>query len=153
MTKDREPSLPHGPIASSPARGRVLLTRVFYVSEIAEGVTDLDVQIILSVAQVNNRRLDVTGMLAQSDGHFAQLLEGRSEVIAPLLAKITSDRRHRNVRLLLQDAIATRQFSRWSMGLVRRDDMADEMRQLHVDGCDNDPAARRMIQQLMLREP
>ena len=126
-----------------------MLTRVFYISEIADGVGDLDVQVILGAAQINNRRLDVTGMLAQSDGHFAQLLEGRADVLRPLLAKIEADRRHRVVRLLLQETIVTRQFARWSMGLVRRDDMADEMRRLHVDGCDNDAAARRVIQQLM----
>lgn len=53
-----------------------MLTRIFYVTEIADVLTDIDVQIILGVAQVNSRQLDVTGMLAQSDGHFAQVLEG-----------------------------------------------------------------------------
>ena len=76
-----------------------MLTRVFYISEIADSVTDVDVQIILGVAQVNNRRLDVTGMLAQSDGHFAQLLEGRSDVMRTLLAKIARDPRHRAIRI------------------------------------------------------
>ena len=126
-----------------------MLTRVFYISEIADSVTEIDVQIILGVAQVNNRRLDVTGMLAQSDGHFAQLLEGRSDVMRTLVQKIAGDRRHRSVRLILQDSIQTRQFPRWSMGLVRRDDMAEEMKVMHRDGCANNAAARRLIQQLM----
>ncbi len=130
-----------------------MLTRVFYISEIADGVSDIDVRIILGVAQVNNRRLDVTGMLAQSDGHFAQLLEGRSEVMGPLLARIGADTRHRRVRMLLQDAIGTRQFARWSMGLIRRDDMADEMHRLHRDGTGGNAQARRMIQQLMTSMP
>ncbi len=126
-----------------------MLTRVFYISEIVESVTDIDVQVILGVAQVNNRRLDVTGMLAQSDGHFAQVLEGRTDVMRTLLAKIAADRRHRAVRSLLQDSIERRQFARWSMGLVRRDDMAGEMRALHREGCANNAQARQMIQQLM----
>ena len=126
-----------------------MLTRVFYISEIAKSVTEIDVQIILGVAQVNNRRLDVTGMLAQSDGHFAQLLEGRSDVMRVLLKKIEADPRHCKTRMLLEDAIVTRQFARWSMGLVRRDDMADEMKRMHRDGCQNNAEARRLIQQLM----
>lgn len=130
-----------------------MLTRVFYISEIADSVTDVDVQVILGVAQVNNRRLDVTGMLAQSDGHFAQLLEGRSDVMRTLLAKIARDPRHRAMRMLLQDSIERRQFVRWSMRLVRRDDMAEEMRLLHRDGCENNAQARRLIQQLMANEP
>ena len=129
-----------------------MLTRVFYISEVAEGVSDIDVRIILGVAQVNNRRLDVTGMLAQSDGHFAQLLEGRSEVIGQLVTRIRADTRHRRVRMLLQDAIGTRQFARWSMGLIRRDDMAEEMQRLHRDGTGSNAQARRMIQQLMAFE-
>ena len=129
-----------------------MLIRVFYISEVAAGLSDIDVRIILGVAQVNNRRLDVTGMLAQSDGHFAQLLEGRSEVVGPLVARIRADTRHRRVRMLLQDAIGTRQFARWSMGLIRRDDMAEEMHQLHRDGTGSHAQARRMIQQLMAFE-
>lgn len=126
-----------------------MLTRIFYISEIVESVTDVDVQVILGVAQVNNRRLDVTGMLAQSDGHFAQVLEGRTDVMRTLVAKIAADPRHRAMRSLLQDAIERRQFARWSMGLVRRDDMAEQMRVAHRDGCANDAHARQLIQQLM----
>ncbi len=130
-----------------------MLTRVFYISEIVESVTDIDVLVILGVAQVNNRRLDVTGMLAQSDGHFAQVLEGRTDVMRTLLAKIATDPRHREMRSLLQDSIERRQFSRWSMGLVRRDDMAEQMKTLHRDGCTNNAQARLMIQQLMASAP
>lgn len=130
-----------------------MLTCVFYVSEVAEALTEVDVQVILGVAQVNNRRLDVTGMLAQSDGHFAQVLEGRAEVIAKLVARISQDRRHRAIRLVLQEPIRTRRFSRWAMGLVRRDDMADEMRVLHRDGCADSTLARRLIEQLMWIDP
>ena len=130
-----------------------MLTRIFYISEIAETVTDIDVQVILGVAQVNNRRMDVTGMLAQSDGHFAQVLEGRTDVMRTLLAKIAVDPRHRALRSLLQDSIELRQFSRWSMGLVRRDDMAEQMRIAHRDGCANNATARQLIQQLMSHVP
>lgn len=129
-----------------------MLIRTFYVSEIAPGLTETDIRVILGVAQVNNRRLDVTGMLAQSDGHFAQVLEGRTEVVPELLERIGADRRHSAVRVLLQESVVTRQFSRWSMGLVRRDDMADEMRAAHQQGCANRAEARRLIE-VLLRPP
>lgn len=126
-----------------------MLTRIFYISEIVETVSEVDVQVILGVAQVNNRRLDVTGMLVRSDGHFAQLLEGRSDVIRALMARIGADTRHRAVRRVLEESIERRQFARWSMGLVRRDDMAEVMHTLHRDGCENNAAARRVMQQLV----
>lgn len=130
-----------------------MLTRVFYISEIAGPLTDIDLRMILGSAQVNNRRLDVTGMLAKSDGHFGQVLEGRTDVMPGLLAKIQSDRRHRAIRMLLQDSIETRQFSNWSMGLIQRDDMAEDMRVAHQDGCTNLAQARHLIRKLMAREP
>jgi hypothetical protein len=127
-----------------------MLIRHFYVSEIVEGVTDLDLQVILGTAQVNNRRLDLTGMLAQSDGHFAQVLEGRAEAVLSVLARIRRDPRHRDVRTLLQEPIEKRQFARWAMGLLRRDDMTDEMNRLHREGCADEADARRLISQLLM---
>jgi hypothetical protein len=128
-----------------------MLTRVFYVSEVAPGVTDVDMQVVLGIAQVNNRRLDVTGMLVQSDSHFAQVLEGRAHVVAALMDRIRADARHVGVRVLLQEPIVTRQFARWAMGLIRRDDMVEEMRLLHRDGCADEAAAHAMIASLTAR--
>jgi hypothetical protein len=126
-----------------------MLTRILYISAVAEGVTDLDVQIILGASQVNNRRLDITGMLAQSDGHFVQWLEGRTEVIREMMTKIAADRRHREVRLLHEEPIERRRFSRWAMELVRRDDLTDAMNRLHRDGGDNTTEMHDMIRQLL----
>lgn len=130
-----------------------MLIRVFYISEIADSVTDVDVQVILGAAQINNRRLDVTGMLLQGNGYFAQVLEGRIEVVRALVAKIRRDQRHRALRILLEETIVTRQFPRWSMGLLRRDDMTDSLRALHLDGCATQEEAGRLLQVLMSHDP
>lgn len=111
-----------------------MLVRIFYLSEIVEPVTAIDMQVVLGAAQIRNRRLDVTGMLAQSDGHFAQVLEGRREAVDEIMARVVRDSMHRDVRVFLDEPITHRQFARWSMGLVRRDDMADEMRTLYAQG-------------------
>jgi hypothetical protein len=58
-----------------------VLVRVFYLSAIGEPLADVEVQVILGASQIWNRRRDGTAMLAQSDGHFAQILEGRREAI------------------------------------------------------------------------
>ncbi len=126
-----------------------MLTRIFYVSAIAPGVTDVDMQVILGVAQVNNRRLDVTGMLAQSDGHFVQVLEGRADAVSALMKRIRADTRHGELRVLLEEPIVQRQFSRWAMGLIRRDDMSEQMHQLHREGCADPAQARRLIRTLL----
>jgi hypothetical protein len=125
------------------------LARVFYVSEIVTPVSLVDIQVILGAAQVINRRLDVTGMLAQSDGHFAQVLEGRREAIQEVMARIGRNPRHRLIRVILQEPILRRQFDRWAMGLVRRDDMAVEMQRLHQAGAMAADEARTLIQRLL----
>jgi len=130
-----------------------MLIRHFYVSQIADGLSDLEVQVILGVAQMMNRRLDLTGMLVQSDGHFAQVLEGRAEAVATLMTRIRRDPRHRNVRTLLEEPILRRRFASWAMRLVRPDDMDGLLRDACRDGCQDDMAARRLMQALVDRLP
>ncbi len=132
-----------------PPRCSPMLTRILYISAIADGVSDIDVQIILGVSQVNNRRLDITGMLVQSHGHFVQLLEGRSSVVRDLMGKIAADPLHRDLRLLHDQPIERRQFSRWAMGLVRSDDLTETTNRLHRDGCESAAEMRRLIERLM----
>ena len=129
-----------------------MLVRVFYVSEAVAPMSDVDLQVILGAAQIWNRRLDVTGMLAQSDGHFAQVLEGRSAAVAEVLQRVARDRHHTSMRIVLEESIERRQFARWAMGLVRRDDMAAEMAELHRVGCASPGLAHAMIDRL-LRSP
>lgn len=126
-----------------------MLMSIFYVSDIAEDVSDLDVEIILGVAQVKNRRLDVTGMLAVGDGHFAQILEGRIDVVSLLFERIQADRRHASVRVLSQESIVTRRFARWSMRLVNITDLSDELRLLHRKGINCGERVRHLVQVLM----
>ncbi|MBW8756984.1 MAG: BLUF domain-containing protein [Burkholderiales bacterium] len=131
----------------------MMLVRHFYVSQIAGDVTEVDVQVILGTAQMTNRRLDLTGMLAQGEGYFAQVLEGRSVAVAALMARIRRDPRHRDVRTLLEEPIQRRQFARWAMGLVQRDDMSAAMRDAHRHGCPDELHARRLMQALLDSPP
>ena len=125
------------------------LVRLFYVSEILAPISAVDVQVILGASQIRNRRLDVTGMLAQSEGHFAQVLEGRREAVDSVMARISRDSRHASVHILLEESITRRQFAHWAMGLIRRDDLADELQRWHRDDCmGGAAAAREMIRRL-----
>lgn len=125
------------------------LVRLFYVSEILAPISAVDVQVILGASQIRNRRLDVTGMLAQSNGHFAQVLEGRREAVDEVMARISRDSRHAAVHILLEESITRRQFAHWAMGLIRRDDLADELQRWHRDDCTGGAtAAREMIRRL-----
>lgn len=126
-----------------------MLIRVFYVSEISPGCTETDVQVILGQAQIRNRRLDVTGMLAKSDGHFCQVLEGRRESVDAVMERVRRDGRHSRVRVLMEQPCEQRLFEGWAMGLVVRDDMAEEMRQLQVAGAIDGVAMPEVVRRLL----
>ena len=49
-----------------------MLVRMFYVSEISPGCTDVEVQVILGQAQVRNRRLDVMAFWRRAMGISAR---------------------------------------------------------------------------------
>ncbi len=111
-----------------------MLVRTFYVSEISPACTEVDIQVILGQSQMRNRRLDVTGMLAKSDGHFCQVIEGRLDAVDQVMTRVRADKRHLRLRILMELPCERRMFEGWSMGLIVRDDLAAEMEQLHRAG-------------------
>jgi len=95
-----------------------MLRRILYVSRVSEGVTDAILRLIIARAQMNNRRSDLSGVLALAPGLFAQVLEGAAEAIEHTLARIRADDRHFDIRVLSDTCTDTRFFDRWSMELL-----------------------------------
>ncbi|WP_431257498.1 BLUF domain-containing protein [Roseateles chitinivorans] len=121
-----------------------MLRRILYVSSMAEGMTDQVLKHIVAVAQINNRRLDITGALAIAPGVFAQVLEGPAEDIARTLARIERDERHVGLRLLLDEPIVLRLFDRWRMQLLVDDGAA----RLAIEATQGAAVARELLEQM-----
>ena len=66
----------------------------------------------------NNETADITGALLATDDCFAQVLEGEQETVEETYARITRDRRHVDIVLLLKEPVAERQFHKWSMAFI-----------------------------------
>lgn len=107
-----------------------MLKRIVYVSRAAAHLTELNVQRIQWSSQVRNRRLDVTGMLVFTGRHFAQVLEGREEALQELMGSLSRDRRHSELRVVMDEPITTRRFDGWAMGYANRYEMADAAEEL-----------------------
>lgn len=107
-----------------------LLRRVAYVSQIAEGATDEVIKRIVAKAQLNNRRRDLSGVLALGPGLFAQVLEGAPDVVEQTLMRIRADERHVNVRLVVDLPVDGRLFDRWSMELLVDEESASLVAQV-----------------------
>ena len=70
---------------------------------------------ILSAARRNNPRDGITGALICRHDIYLQLIEGPADAIDALYGRIEADDRHFDVRLLLNEDVATRMFPAWAM--------------------------------------
>lgn len=92
------------------------LSNLIYVSSARAGLASHDLEAILDVAQRNNQRRGLTGMLLYAGGNFMQVLEGEAEDIEKAFVAIQKDPRHYDVVVLDQGPIAARSFRDWRMG-------------------------------------
>lgn len=97
------------------------MQELIYASAAQTMLDPLQLGAILEVARRNNARLNVTGILLYHDGSFFQVLEGETETVNALYARIKQDSRHRAVAELSRRAIAQPSFGAWSMGFVSLD--------------------------------
>ena len=124
------------------------LRQIFYVSRMADGVTHRDIRAILDVSRRRNHLLDVTGCLACTGRHFAQVIEGRAESVDELVGRIAADPRHAGMRCVLDRAVSTRQYPMWSMAYLYDDELEAALA-LHLEGAGDDSArALRTLRQI-----
>lgn len=100
------------------------LMRLAYASEAtfaakpAEKGVEPNVARILMASRRNNTKSDIVGGLYYGDDRFFQYLEGEEAAVHKLYDRIARDERHRHVITLLEEPIATRTFTNWSMKYV-----------------------------------
>lgn len=95
------------------------LARVIYTSR-PFGFDAAMLHHILSVAQSNNLRDDITGALICRADIYLQLLEGPEAAVEAAYGRIEEDDRHVEVTQLVQGPVTERLFPEWAM----RDDPA-----------------------------
>ncbi len=103
-------------------RNRFMLVRVVYASRAVGPQTTTVTASILSTAQAQNRKHQITGVLCQGDGLYIQVLEGERSAVNHLYGRIISDRRHKDVEMLHLEEITRRKYPDWSMALVNLSD-------------------------------
>lgn len=106
------------------------LIQLVYVSRATRDLSADDLTQLLAKIRPNNQQNAVTGMLLFDGGSFMQVIEGESNTIHHLFARIQLDARHSNIVHILEKPILKRQFPDWSMGFKN---ITDEMLS-QVDG-------------------
>lgn len=82
---------------------------------------------LVEQAQRNNRKSDITGMLAYSGHWFLQVLEGERAIVDATFARIEIDRRHRDIHVIGVVESPQRRFATWSMGFAGLDAFNEDL--------------------------
>lgn len=96
----------------------VQVFQLVYASAAAMTFNTSQLEVLLAKARRNNFRSDVTGMLLYHEGSFFQVLKGPEAAVRKIFDRVSADPRHKEVMLVWQGNVATRQFGDWSMGFV-----------------------------------
>lgn len=95
------------------------MRQLLYVSATEQTPQPAMLNAILAGARASNALIGITGLLLFIEGGFLQMLEGEERALRELYARIQADRRHWDVRLLLDRAVQARSFTGWSLGFER----------------------------------
>lgn len=84
------------------------------------GASSIDIAVarILTVSRRNNPSRGLVGALYYSNGFFFQCLQGPGEALDTLCAQLSSDPRHRDIKILQRKPITAPTFSQWEMKYV-----------------------------------
>ena len=96
-----------------------MIYHMLYISEKTPTFNeDKDLQRILEISRVNNKKKNITGLLIKNGDFFIQLLEGGKEDVIKTFNYISSDPRHMKIKMLVSYQDKIRLFPGWDMGLA-----------------------------------
>ena len=95
---------------------------LLYISEISDFANQPNE--LLSIgrkSRYNNLKKEITGILIKIDNVFIQLLEGNERAVTELFDKISKDSRHKNLSILVSNAVHERCCQKWEMAILNLD--------------------------------
>jgi len=112
--------------------------RIIYCSHATVSMEDpLNLSEILGAAASNNRRNEITGVLAFADGIFIHAIEGREHDVDELISRLRADPRHRDLKVIGVEFDKKRAFAVWVMETPKmRPNRSALLRKLVEEGCE-----------------
>ena len=95
--------------------------KIIYQSTANPNITSDEISNILNTARDFNKKHHITGCLIYYNHKFLQILEGEKSIVEDLYSKIKTDKRHSNVKLLIDISKKERIFSNWNMAFINLD--------------------------------
>lgn len=104
------------------------LKRLTYVSKLNAELDEEEILDIGRKASINNKKIDVTGVLISVRDYFFQVLEGEESIVDELVEKISRDPRHNEITILsAETGCEERLFTEWGMKTVTLNESSDLM--------------------------
>lgn len=95
------------------------MKRITYVSKMSAPLNEADIIELGRISSINNRKIDVTGILISVHDYFFQIIEGEQKTLDALLDKISKDKRHADLTILRAELdCESRIFSDWDMKTI-----------------------------------
>ena len=92
-----------------------MIYELAYESIAKGGLSAVDIDEILETSRAKNSECGITGCLVYYNRRFIQFLEGNQQTVQELYQKIKKDDRHRQVRIIAENAVEKRTFPEWGM--------------------------------------
>jgi hypothetical protein len=96
----------------------VYISRSTFTSARSTAAIEPNVARILAKSRINNRRNGLVGVLYFGDGCFFQCLEGEQSAVDALYARLQTDDRHKDIRLMSREPIDALSYAQWAMKFV-----------------------------------
>lgn len=93
---------------------------LLYCSQAVRAFEEEQLADLLEASLAWNAQCGITGLLCYGNGHFVQVLEGTSEQVEELFARIQRDRRHHHVHVLSRGVGPARRFDDWRMAFTKQ---------------------------------
>ena len=105
-----------------------MLSQLIYVSTPNKSFNDAELDNLLTVAREKNHEREITGILLYTGSNFFQVLEGEESEVEFVFEKIKNDSKHKDIVLIVKEAISKRSFEDWNMAFTRVS--SDEIRDI-----------------------
>ena len=97
---------------------RARLERMLCCSlSVQEPMSTTSLSVLVGIAEGHNKANNITGVLMTDRSTFVHELEGASDHLDSLIAKLSRDRRHKAFRVIARRAVSERQYNEWSLML------------------------------------
>ena len=108
---------------------------LLYISRFAVPVSSKTLDDIRTESSVLNQTANISGLLLSTPGYFCQFLQGSRMNVEETMVRITRDRRHRELLVLLKTDLPETLFPDWGMAtsLIPEGEIAKEIEQAYQD--------------------